>query len=155
MIRIFDLDGTVIDSGHRVTNTPSGDFCLASWRRNATPQNIARDSLLPLAQEWKAAHARGDIVGFCTSRQMKGADMLFLRANGLPWRFDMSRKPGDMTECGPYKVRHFQRFFRRNGFSPSDCVFYEDSPSVLRAVREAFPDMHVIDAKRLNMKLTA
>ena len=39
---IFDLDGTVIDSSHRL-----GDS-LDDWRRLNTADNIAADSCLPL-----------------------------------------------------------------------------------------------------------
>ena len=48
MLFIFDLDGTTINSTHR-----HGDGTLADWQKNATDENVANDSLLPLATGWK------------------------------------------------------------------------------------------------------
>ena len=45
MLYIYDLDGTVIDSSHRL-----GNGSLADWHANNTPDNIAADGVLPLAQ---------------------------------------------------------------------------------------------------------
>ena len=47
MLFIFDLDDTTINSRHRQGET------LADWIALNTPENVARDSLLPLADSWK------------------------------------------------------------------------------------------------------
>ena len=58
----FDLDGTVIDSSHRL-----GDS-LDDWRRMNTPDNIAADSCLPLFDQMLDAINDGLDVIICTSR---------------------------------------------------------------------------------------
>ena len=46
---IFDLDGTTVDSSHRLGET------LADWRRMNTPANIMKDKPLPLAEQLRQA----------------------------------------------------------------------------------------------------
>ena len=77
---IFDLDETVIDSQHRQGET------LAEWIALNTPENVAKDTLLPLADQMKAAYKNGDVVTVCTSRVLGAADFASFRALGL--RFD-------------------------------------------------------------------
>jgi len=50
-VTIFDLDGTCIDSSQRQATLPDGSRNLALWFKNATPEKIANDRLLPLAKE--------------------------------------------------------------------------------------------------------
>ena len=57
---IFDLDGTVIDSSHRL-----GDS-LDDWRRMNTPANVAKDSPLPLLDQMRDAIADDLDVIVCT-----------------------------------------------------------------------------------------
>ena len=38
MLYIFDLDGTTVDSAHRL-----GRVSRESWKRNNTPENVAKD----------------------------------------------------------------------------------------------------------------
>jgi len=54
---IFDLDGTTVNSDHRLGET------LADWRRMNTPANIMRDTPLPLAEQMRQAIRDGlDVV---------------------------------------------------------------------------------------------
>ena len=55
MIKIFDLDGTVIDSTHRQTYREDGTLSISNWRENNTPDLIAQDKLLPLAKQMRTA----------------------------------------------------------------------------------------------------
>ena len=50
---IFDLDHTVVDSSHRQATRPDGSLDLDHWREHSTPAMIERDTLLPLAHEWR------------------------------------------------------------------------------------------------------
>ena len=66
---IFDLDGTVIDSSHRL-----GDS-LDDWRRMNTADNIAADSCLPF---FAVMQMMTGIVGslnshYCTTMQNRWA----------------------------------------------------------------------------------
>ena len=47
-IRIYDLDGTIIDSSHRARHDENGKLDLDHWKRNNTKENIFKDDLLPM-----------------------------------------------------------------------------------------------------------
>jgi hypothetical protein len=85
MIKIFDLDGTVIDSTHRQTYREDGTLSISTWRENNTPELIAQDKLLPLAKQMRTAYNRGDFVSICTAREIGQGDYDFLKANNLPY----------------------------------------------------------------------
>ena len=70
---IFDLDGTVIDSSHRL-----GDS-LDDWRRLNTADNIAADSCLPLFDQMLDAINDGLDVIICTSRVCPRRNMRTMR----------------------------------------------------------------------------
>ena len=71
MLYFFDLDGTTVDSAHRL-----GRGSLESWKRNNTPENIAKDGLLPLAELVRLGNEKrpNDMTVVCTSRVMGVAD---------------------------------------------------------------------------------
>ena len=71
MLFIFDLDDTTINSQHRQGET------LADWIANNTPENVAKDSLLPLAHSWRTIDQSRDIVVVMTSRVIGDADLHF------------------------------------------------------------------------------
>ena len=109
---IFDLDETVIDSHHRQGET------LAEWIALNTPENVAKDTLLPLASQMKAAYKNGDVVTVCTSRVLGAADFASFRALGL--RFDnlLARTLLDGNEApGTLKLRLLQGMAKRQNIS--------------------------------------
>lgn len=71
-IKVFDLDGTLIDSSHRYKSMPEGDrIDLDFWRENSTPEMIAKDSLLPHIVEYNKANKCPDTtVIIATARAM-------------------------------------------------------------------------------------
>ena len=71
MLFIFDLDDTTIDSHHRQGET------LADWIANNTPENVAKDSLLPLAHSWRTIDQSQHTVVIMTSRVIGDADLAF------------------------------------------------------------------------------
>ena len=98
MLFIFDLDDTTINSQHRQGET------LADWIANNTPENVAKDSLLPLAHSWRTIDQSRDIVVIMTSRVIADADLAFLARSGLRYRFIYSRPEGSMIPCGQLKA---------------------------------------------------
>ena len=66
--KIWDLDGTVIDSSHRYYTLENGDIDLPRWIENNTRENIALDKLLPLADLMRDNYRSGDTVIICTAR---------------------------------------------------------------------------------------
>ena len=101
---IFDLDMTTVDSSHR-QHYVGGVLDLPRWKRDSTPANIMRDSLLPLARHWRSAFRAGAEIVVCTAREMTPADYEFLRAHGLHYHAILSRPTGDSSPDGALKER--------------------------------------------------
>lgn len=93
--KIWDLDGTVIDSSHRYSTLANGDIDLPKWIADNTRENIERDSLLPLARLMKSNYRQGDIVIICTARVLGVWDHVFLADHGIKAHFILSRALGD------------------------------------------------------------
>lgn len=108
IFHLFDLDGTVIDSSHRVKPClkEGGDLDLAIYRREAcTHDKIMSDELLPLVDHMRALIQSGESVGICTARSMRKSDYVFLRQHGVKTPFIASRDrvhkffPADMVQA--------------------------------------------------------
>ena len=88
---IFDLDHTSICASHRGAFDSAGNGCLRCWKQLSTPENIAKDKLLPLGEQWRWLLRKGATIVVCTSRMMQAADYDMLRAHGLGWHYMLSR----------------------------------------------------------------
>ena len=117
MIYIFDLDHTVVDSSHRQATRPDGSLDLDHWKANSTPRLIERDSLLPLAHEWRKLHKRGHTIVVCTARVMGPADYFYLGSRGLFAHKIISRAEGDRTPDDLLKLRGLKQYARSEGIS--------------------------------------
>ena len=104
MLYIFDLDHTTIDSSHRSHTLDGGALNLDAWRENSTPEMIARDSLLPLGEQWRdiSPEFAGQIA-IITARVMGAADLQYLDDNGLHYDYLYSRTEGDTSNDAALK----------------------------------------------------
>jgi phosphoglycolate phosphatase-like HAD superfamily hydrolase len=137
---IFDLDHTVIDSSHRQSTLPCGSLDLAHWIENNTPEKIAKDTLLPLADIWKNAKKSGETIGVCTARVLQDADYEFLADNGLEFDFILSRPMGDNTGDAELKKRLLTEYAQYEKQSLPQFVrgiqaFFDDNKSVLKMLK--------------------
>jgi phosphoglycolate phosphatase-like HAD superfamily hydrolase len=137
---IFDLDHTVIDSSHRQSTLPCGSLDLAHWIENNTPEKIAKDTLLPLADIWKNAKKSGATIGVCTARVLQDADYEFLADNGLEFDFILSRPMGDNTGDAELKKRLLTEYAQYEKQSLPQFVrgiqaFFDDNKSVLKMLK--------------------
>ena len=143
---IYDLDHTIIDSTHRQLTKADGSLDLAHWIENNTPEKIAADSLLPLANWWKAAADNGENeIVVCTARVFGAADAQFLDDHGLYADAILSRPMGDNSPDWMLKERLLRQYARDTGRSwvrfCRTAVMYDDNKSVLKMV-----DYHGITA---------
>ena len=131
----FDLDHTVIDSSHRQITRPDGSLDLDAWRRNNTRANIMRDTLLPLAAQWRLADKKGATIIICTARVMGEHDYEFLRANRLRWDACLSRREGDATPDADLKEKMIRQYAQARPMSwarfCATSVFFDDNANVL------------------------
>ncbi len=150
MLYIYDLDDTTVDSSHRQRKNADGSIDLAHWFANNTPDKIAQDSLLPLAEHLQQRNKRGDATMVCTSRQMTEADYQFLKDKKINPAFILSRKHGDNTPCGAMKLDLLTRFCTRMGLAWGDfikqAVMFDDNDDVLNTLSDK--GLTTIDARK-------
>ena len=134
MLFIFDLDGTTIDSSHRQNTLPDGSLNLDAWVRNNTPEKIAKDSLLPMAESWKTINRQNHQNVIMTARVIGKADLKFLADNGLGYDRIYSRAFGDTTPVDILKKRMISRlavdFKRSLAWIRSNAYMFDDNKSV-------------------------
>ena len=136
MIYIFDLDHTVVDSSHRQATRPDGSLDLDHWREHSTPRLIERDSLLPLAHEWRKIQRKGNAkIIVCTARVMGPADYFYFGSRGLFAEKIISRCEGDRTPDDLLKLRGLKQYCKAQGISwrrfCKNAVMFDDNKSVL------------------------
>ena len=131
----FDLDHTAIDSSHRQITRADGSLDLAAWRRNNTRANIMRDTLLPLAKEWRRLAKKNVTIVICTARVMGEHDFEFLRQHGLRWDACLSRREGDATPDADLKEKMIRQYAQARPMSwarfCATSVFFDDNANVL------------------------
>ena len=132
---IFDLDHTIIDSSHRQLTKADGSLNLAHWIENNTPEKIAADSELPLADEWRRLMNSSAEILVCTARVFGAADLAWLESRGLFADAILSRPIGDNSSDADLKEKLLRHYARHTGrsfarFTRSACI-YDDNMGVL------------------------
>lgn len=161
-IYLFDLDGTVIDSFHRVKPClrPNGDLDLQMYINEAcTHEKIMNDTLLPLADYMKALIAAGETVCIVTARFMGNSDYYYLRKQGLSKgvticsRDRLARTFGkeegkriSALSDGEYKRHWFNHLWHK--FGMATYTMYDDHNGVLEVAAEM--GFRAVNATMLN-----
>ena len=143
---IFDLDGTVIDSSHRL-----GDS-LDDWRRMNTPANVAKDQPLPLLDQMRDAIADDLDVIVCTSRVMAGRDFRWLDDHGIRGVTILCRDVDDDRLCGFFKLHLLKDYADSIGYTWArfcqTSIMFDDSIDVQSTLRSV--GLRVIDPLNYN-----
>jgi phosphoglycolate phosphatase-like HAD superfamily hydrolase len=151
---IFDLDETIIDSKHRTPNRPDGTLDLARYFEMKNRESIFRDSLLPLAETFKALDRSENYVVICTARAMNQDDYDFLAAHGLDAHTVMCR-PLDGSENhisdAVLKARKIQRLRNLRQFRGKPVYMFDDAKPVIRKMREI--GIACLNAVKVNQRL--
>ena len=154
--KIWDLDGTVIDSSHRYSTLENGDIDLPKWIADNTRANIEQDTLLPLARLMKSNYANGDIVIICTARVLGVWDHVFLADHGIKAHFILSRAIGDNRGDAEMKRSKLLALFSDLKVPVArwtrNATFYDDNQGVLN-MAEKF-GIRTRNAVQLNLQLT-
>jgi hypothetical protein len=152
-IFIFDLDDTTVDSTHRQRINADGSIDLAYWRRNNTPENIMRDSMLPLADRMIEGIADGLDIVILTSRVMNRVDLAWLDMRGMTARTILSRSIADNRPTGEYKLArlHELAVMRKMSFADlaKSVIVWDDCKNVQSVLRNA--GIRVIDPIQYNL----
>ena len=153
--KIWDLDGTVIDSSHRYSTLPNGDIDLPQWIADNTRENIEQDKLLPLARLMRSNYANGDTVIICTARVLGVWDHVFLADHGIKAHFILSRALGDNRGDAEMKRQKLLALFAdlKIPFArwTRNATFYDDNQGVLNMAEKL--GIRAKNAVQLNLKL--
>ena len=155
--KIWDLDGTVIDSSHRYSTLENGDIDLPKWIADNTRENIEQDKLLPLARLMRSNWTQGnDIVIICTARVLGVWDHVFLADHGIKAHFILSRALGDNRGDAEMKRQKLLALFAdlKIPFSrwTKSAWLYDDNQGVLNMAEKL--GIRTRNAVQLNLKLT-
>ena len=146
---IFDLDGTVIDSSHRL-----GDS-LDDWRRMNTPANVAKDQPLPLLDQMRDAIDDDLDVIICTSRVMAGRDFRWLNDHGIRGVTILCRDVDDDRLCGFFKLHLLKDYADSIGYTWArfcqTSIMFDDSIDVQNTLRSV--GLRVIDPVNYNLNI--
>lgn len=137
-IKIYDMDGTIVDSTHRYRTEKCGTkIDLQFWRDNEF--RAYDDSLLPLAKQYQEDIKNPECyVIIATARIIRNEDMRFIKDKlGMP-NYIISRKENDTRSGGLLKILGLKKFFNLKNFRNAKAVFFEDNVSYLKAVCDYF-----------------
>lgn len=156
MVYIFDLDETVINSKHRTPNNPDGTLNLAAYIENHTPENVWKDTLLPLAGVMQKLIAENANVWIITARDMKVCDYEFLIAHGISPKTIMSRDRVKSRKHytlgdGAYKVRWIKQMLNLRQYAKAHCIMFDDAKPVIKAMRSL--GVSCLNAVKVNERL--
>jgi hypothetical protein len=154
--KIWDLDGTVIDSSHRYSTLANGDIDLPRWIADNTKANIEQDKLLPLARLMRSNYRQGDTVIICTARVLGIHDHCFLADHGIKANFILSRAIGDNRGDAEMKRAKLIALFAdlKIPFArwTRNATFYDDNQGVLDMAEKI--GIRTRNAVKLNLQLT-
>ena len=165
-LHVFDLDGTTIDSFHRVEPCikSDGDLDLQVYRDQACSHDkVQADTLLPLAKYMQDLIKKGEKVAICTARKMSKTDYVYLRKAGLRVNTICSRDqlfkhfdPVLAKSIYHMKDADYKRFWLQRLqilFPLHSLVIYDDHEGVLQMAKEI--GVLAFDAKEVNQILDA
>tara|TARA_Y100000996_G_scaffold390064_1_gene350970 strand:- start:958 stop:1422 length:465 start_codon:yes stop_codon:yes gene_type:complete len=135
-VTIFDLDGTTIDSSHRQVTDAKGNLDLSKWFENATPEKIFQDKILPLAQELRRRHKKGDYTIINTARNLSLADLEFMFENGLLADKVIDRPKGNYENDAKLKRKQLNSFLSLKQFKNANKVMFDDNDQVRSELRQ-------------------
>lgn len=153
-IHIYDLDGTVIDSSHRYRTITDKNgntkIDLTYWRSHDVDEYISKDSLLPLAEQYKKDLADPECyVIIATARACYPNDANYKYINetlGMPDYFVHRKGLEDTRKGSDIKIKGLRKLLNLKQFRNATKVFFEDNIDYLINVAYAI-DAHPVFVK--------
>ena len=146
-IHIYDCDGLMIDSTHRY-KTVNNKIDLDFWRKNDTREMILKDSLMPMADHYKASLANPDIfVIIATARACtyNDANYEFIYKHlGKPNKFIHRMGVNDTRGGAVLKINGIRPLLALNKFKGADIHVYEDNHKYLHDICHALKKHHKV-----------
>ena len=152
-ICIYDLDGTIIDSSHRIRLRENGSLDLEHWKNNSTKEMIFQDDLLPMYWQLIADYKEGNIIVICTAREFGKYDWEYLHSMGIYYDYVISRPSGIDTVDHILKKTQLRKFWNLRQYKNLFKSFYDDNLNNLKSVRE-LGQCHTVDAGKWNNRFS-
>lgn len=144
-IKIYDMDGTIVDSSHRyktvIDENGIEKIDLPFWRENDIPEMIAKDSLLPLAEEYKRDLMNPEIyVIIATARACSKNDANYQYIKnmlGMPNKF-VHREGIDDSRGGAHlKIQAIKPLLNLKQFKNAIVKIFEDNQKYLQDISQS------------------
>lgn len=134
-IKIYDLDGTLIDSSHRY-RAKNDRIDLEHWRKNDTPEKVMQDTFLDLYEWLKVDLKRDDtFVIFATARACVENDhnYEFLKAHNIePDMFIHREGENDNRGGAELKIAAIKPLLNLKQFQNATVHIFEDNIQYLQ-----------------------
>lgn len=148
-VKIYDLDGTLINSLHRYRTDSSGKrIDLNHWIKNDIPAKIMQDSFLDLIKWLRVDLVRKDTyVVFATARACieNDANYRFLAYHGImPDKFIHRQGRLDQRGGAELKIAAIKPLLNLKQFNNATVHVFEDNISYLTDMVHALGDNHKI-----------
>lgn len=129
-IKVYDLDGTLIDSSHRY-RTIDGKIDLDHWIANDTPDQVQKDRLLDLIKWLRDDLKRSDTyVIFATARACEKGDhnyQFLLDNNMIPDLFIHRQGRSDHRGGAELKIAGIKPLLNLKPFKNATIHIFEDN----------------------------
>ncbi len=144
---IFDLDGVILNAGHRIPLNEDGSLNLDEYRKLSTRDNILNDKTMPLFDvvEWLNKEKRPYLA--CTARVICEHNRELFRSIGFKPRHIMSRDgEHDARKDYHLKTAKISAYLSNNrSQKANDFLFLDDCAPNVRAIQKlGVPSLHVI-----------
>ena len=153
-VLMYDLDGTIIDSSHRIKFKSDGSLDLEHWKANNTKEMIFEDSLLPMYWQLRSDYINGDIIVICTARELTKWDWEFIHSMGIYYDYVISRPLGNNTQDHLLKRNQLKHFWNLKQYRKLHKIFYDDNENNLSAIRSLGSNTTGINAKQWNNRFS-
>ena len=148
-IKVYDLDGVLVDTSHRYRNNADGSIDLNYWFANRTSEKIAQDKLLPMSEQYRRDIANPETyVIICTARSDDfSADVKFIRERlGMPDKLLM-RPTGNKEGDAKLKRKQLSRLFNLKQFRHVPRFFWDDNIKNLAACVTLFTKVFHVESE--------
>ena len=147
-IKVYDLDGTLIDSSHRY-RTANGKIDLPYWIENDTPEKVQQDKLLILSKWLYRDLERVDTyVIFATARACveNDATYQFLKDNNMwPDMFIHRQGRDDARGGAELKIEAIRPLLNQNRFKDATIHIFEDNIKYLENMTNELNSVFIND----------
>ena len=144
-IKIYDMDGTIVDSSHRYRSIIDENgierIDLDHWVANDVPEMIAKDELLPLAEEYKQDLINPEIyVIIATARACSKNDANYQYIKnvlGMPNKFVHREGREDKRGGAALKIQAIKPLLNLKQFKNAIVKVFEDNKTYLQDMCQA------------------